>query len=77
MAKPAEEFPNTPEVDNRKSIGISSDSLNDLIKKTLFAVSKDELKPALTGVLFRFGEEELTAVSTDGHRLVRYTKKRL
>ena len=74
MAKPAEEFPNTPEVDNRKSIGISSNSLNDLIKKTLFAVSKDELKPALTGVLFRFGEEELTAVSTDGHRLVRYTK---
>ena len=74
MAKPADEFPNTPEVDNRKSIGISSDSLNDLIKKTLFAVSKDELKPALTGVLFRFGEKELTGVSTDGHRLVRYSK---
>lgn len=74
MAKPAEEFPNTPSVDNRKSIGISSDSLNDLIKKTLFAVSKDDLKPALTGVLFRFGENELTCVSTDGHRLVRYIK---
>lgn len=74
MAKPSEEFPNTPEVDNRKSIGISSDNLIDLIKKTLFAVSKDELKPALTGVLFRFGENELTGVSTDGHRLVRYIK---
>ena len=74
MAKPAEEFPNTPEVDNRKSIGLSSETLSDLIKKTLFAVSKDELKPALTGVLFRFGENALSAVSTDGHRLVKYTK---
>ena len=74
MAKPADEFPNTPEVDNRKSINLSSESLSDLIKKTLFAVSKDELKPALTGVLFRFGENELSSVATDGHRLVRYTK---
>ena len=74
MSKPAEEFPNTPEVDNRKSIGISSDTLSDLIKKTLFAVSRDELKPALTGVLFRFSDNNLTGVSTDGHRLVKYTR---
>ena len=75
MGKPADEFPALPEVDNRKSVGVSSGALNDLIKKTVFAVSRDELKPALTGVLFRFGEEELTGVATDGHRLVRYARK--
>ena len=75
MGKPADEFPAVPEVDNRKSVGVSSGALNDLINKTVFAVSRDELKPALTGVLFRFGEEELTGVATDGHRLVRYARK--
>lgn len=74
MGKPAEEFPAIPEVDNRKSVGISSGALNDLIKNTSFAVSRDELKPALTGVLFRFGQTELTGVATDGHRLVQYVR---
>jgi DNA polymerase-3 subunit beta len=75
MGKPADEFPAIPEVDNRKSIGISSETLNSLIRNTSFAVSRDELKPALTGVLFRFGKADLTAVATDGHRLVKYTRK--
>jgi DNA polymerase-3 subunit beta len=74
MGKPSEEFPAIPEVDNRKSTGVSVDALKDMISKTAFAVSRDELKPALTGVLFRFGKKELTAVATDGHRLVRYTR---
>ncbi|MBC8344815.1 MAG: DNA polymerase III subunit beta [Candidatus Marinimicrobia bacterium] len=74
MGKPAEEFPAIPEVDNRKATGVSARALKDLISKTSFAVSRDELKPALTGVLFRFGKNELTAVATDGHRLVRYTR---
>jgi len=75
MGKPAEEFPALPEVDNRKATGISSPILKDIISKTGFAVSRDELKPALTGVLFRFGKDELTSVATDGHRLVRYIIK--
>jgi len=74
MGKPSEEFPAIPEVDNSKATGVSAGTLKDLILKTSFAVSRDELKPALTGVLFRFGQKELTAVATDGHRLVRYTR---
>ena len=74
MGKPADEFPAIPEVDNRKATGVSAKTLKDLISKTSFAVSRDELKPALTGVLFRFDKKELTAVATDGHRLVRYTR---
>jgi len=74
MGKPVEEFPALPEVDNRKASGIKADILKEIIQTTTFAISKDELKPALTGVLFRFQEKKLTVVATDGHRLVRYIR---
>ena len=73
--KPSEEFPALPDVDNRKAAGIKGSILSEIIKTNLFAVSQDELKPALTGILFRFGDNMLTAVSTDGHRLVKYVRK--
>ena len=72
VGKPADEFPATPEIDNRKSIVLKAETLSELIQKTSFAVSKDELKPALSGVLFRFDEKSVTSVATDGHRLVKY-----
>jgi DNA polymerase-3 subunit beta len=65
----AEEFPATPEVDNKKEIKISSDVFKRLILKTSFALSSDELKPALMGALFEVGEERVASVATDGHRL--------
>ena len=75
MAKPADEFPAIPKVDDKKSFEIPGDVLKKIIKKTFFAISKDELKPALTGVLFRIKDSIITTVSTDGHRLVRYIRK--
>lgn len=75
MGKPAEEFPSLPEVDSRKAVGIPAQVMSEIIETTTFAVSRDELKPALTGVLFRFEADTLTVVSTDGHRLVRYIRK--
>lgn len=65
----AEEFPATPEVDNEKDVVISTEALRRLIGKTVFALSGDELKPALMGSLFEYGEDSITAVATDGHRL--------
>lgn len=44
------------------------------IQKTIFCVSKDELKPAMTGVHVRFKKDSVTFVSTDAHRLVRYRR---
>ncbi len=77
MAKPAEDFPKTPKVETKQDFKISGSILKEIIKATFFAISKDELKPALTGVLFRIKENNITAVSTDGHRLVRYIQKGL
>tara|TARA_B100000029_G_scaffold515454_1_gene622454 strand:- start:2665 stop:3777 length:1113 start_codon:yes stop_codon:yes gene_type:complete len=75
MAKPADEFPAVPDTTKSQSVIVSGEMLKSIIGATSFAVSKDELKPALTGVLFRFGGIGITAVSTDGHRLVRYVRK--
>ena len=74
MGKPPEEFPATPNQEHKKTIKIKGIILKEIIESTLFAVSQDELKPALTGVLFRFTEKNFTAVSTDGHRLVKYER---
>ena len=71
MGKQKEEFPNTPKTDEIKKIKMSGKVLKNVINSTLFAVSKDDLKPSLTGVLFRFGSSGLTVVATDGHRLVK------
>jgi len=75
MGKPPEEYPSIPDIADGKAITIFSDHLRQIIDKTLFAVSKDELKPSLTGVYFKFNDNDLTAVATDGHRLVRYILK--
>ncbi len=72
MGKPAEEFPAVPDVDNSKAVDIESETLKAVFENTSFAVSNDDLKPALTGVYMNFSPEALTAVATDGHRLVRY-----
>ena len=71
MGKQKEEFPTTPIVDKEKKIKILGNVLKEVINSTLFAVSRDDLKPSLTGVLFRFSNNGLTAVATDGHRLVK------
>lgn len=65
----SEEFPSLPEVDNKKEVSLRSETLWRLIDKTIFSLSRDELKPALTGVLLEIGENNISAIATDGHRL--------
>ena len=74
MGKPPEEFPTTPRQNSKRKIKINGLVLKEIIESTLFAVSQDELKPALTGVFFKFSENLFTAVSTDGHRLVKHER---
>ena len=48
--------------------------LSEMISKTIFAVSRDETRPVLTGVLWQVGNGRMTMVATDGHRLVKYSR---
>lgn len=67
----AQEFPSLPEVDSAATLGFPAEDLKSMINRTIFAVSRDELRPALTGVFFQVRPTELRCVATDGHRLVR------
>ncbi len=56
------------------SLELQTPELLDLIQKTIFACSVDGMRPAMMGVLFELEGDTITAVSTDGHRLVRCRK---
>ncbi len=43
----------------------------------MMATSKDELRPAMSGVYINFSKENTTFGATDGHRLVRYVRSDL
>lgn len=71
----AKEFPAVPQFKSTGEITIENSSLKRIIHRTAFAVSTDELRPAMMGVLIQTKGSDLCAVSTDGHRLVKYIHK--
>ncbi|MBX2845258.1 MAG: DNA polymerase III subunit beta [Saprospiraceae bacterium] len=72
-----DDFPKIPVPEDTTAVDLPSDVLQNAIGKCLFAVSNDELRPAMTGVLFELNPQEITFVATDAHKLVRYTRKDL
>lgn len=71
----AKEFPPGPEFQKKEEITLDAAVIRKIIARTVFAVSTDELRPAMMGVLMQTKGSDLRAVSTDGHRLVRFTQK--
>lgn len=69
-----EDFPKIPVVENASSVNLPASVLAEAINKTIFAVSNDELRPAMTGVYCQLTPQHLTFVSTDAHKLVRYRR---
>ena len=71
----AEDYPELPSFDTLNSIRLPQRILKDMINKTIFAVSTDEVRPIYTGTLFEVEEKRLTLVSVDGYRLARRTEE--
>ncbi|WP_395626771.1 DNA polymerase III subunit beta [Daejeonella sp.] len=69
-----EDFPKIPVVENPSSVSMPASVLSEAINKTLFAVSSDELRPAMTGVYCQLSPQHITFVATDAHKLVRYRR---
>lgn len=65
----AEEYPRLPQIEEDKVFSISTDLFKSMIRQTSFAVSSQESRPILTGVLWQLEEGELSFVATDSHRL--------
>lgn len=72
---PSDEFPKLPSVSLAKQIKIPGGDLAKMIRKTIFAVSTDETRPALNGVLWQTSGKFVQMVATDGHRLAKMSQK--
>jgi DNA polymerase-3 subunit beta len=69
LGLPEEEFPPLPKFENAKAFTIRQKDLKDGLKKTAYAISTDETRYVLNGILFTFKDNKLTLVATDGRRL--------
>jgi DNA polymerase-3 subunit beta len=69
VGTPADEYPEIPTIEKQNTYTFNSKLLKNMIKQTLFAVSTDEARPILTGVLFKIKNNNLTLVALDGYRL--------
>ena len=68
-------YPKVPSLESVEKFGFDRMKLERMISKAMFAVSRDELRPQLTGAYLKFSPEEFRIVTTDGHRLVKITGK--
>ena len=74
MGENPDNFPKEPVADSATSFTMPSSALVTAINKSLFAVSNDDLRPAMTGVYFELDSKGMTCVATDAHRLVRFKR---
>lgn len=63
------DFPALPAADNAFAYTLPQATLREMLRKTSYAVSQDETRKTLKGVLMSFKDGKLTMVATDGRRL--------
>jgi len=74
MGIPAEEFPKIPKIEKEEDLTLEQKELKRMLELTIFAVSRDETRYILNGVLFDLQEKTFNLVATDGRRLSLVTK---
>jgi DNA polymerase-3 subunit beta len=66
---PASEYPPVIHADSANSVQLNATGLKEMIQQVLFAASKDESRPVLTGVLVSVEGDQITLAAADGFRL--------
>jgi DNA polymerase-3 subunit beta len=69
MGLPKEDYPALPKFKTDGEFFIERDLLSEMIKKTIFSVSRDETRYVLCGIYFEVEKGKIKMVSTDGRRL--------
>jgi DNA polymerase-3 subunit beta len=69
LGLPEEEFPSLARFEDAKIFTIAQKVLKDGLKKTSYAISTDQTRYVLNGILFSFKDNKLTLVATDSRRL--------
>ncbi len=67
------DYPALPDLSDCSQTTIDSALFRRIMTQAAFAVSKEEGRPAMKGVLFELDRAGGRAVTTDGHRLVRFS----
>jgi DNA polymerase-3 subunit beta len=75
MGLAKEEFPKLPEFQNKEVVKLEQATLKEMLGLTAFAVSFDETRYILNGILFKIEKNNLVLVATDGKRLAIMEKK--
>jgi DNA polymerase III subunit beta len=70
---PAEDYPTLPKATTEATISLPGEAISAAVTKTIFAAAQDDSRPALGGMLWRFKEDSLELVATDGYRLAHHT----
>lgn len=65
----ADDFPRFPEVDAELTVDIPTALLSSMVRQVSKAVSRDEARPVLTGILLAIDGDEIRMVATDSYRL--------
>ena len=71
---PSDEFPKFPEFKDREVILIEQKKLKEMFRLTSFAVSHEESRYVLNGVLMEIKDNIIRLVATDGRRLAKIEK---
>jgi DNA polymerase-3 subunit beta len=64
-----QDYPVFPSIDEGFTFSLKARDIQQLIKHTIIAVSYDETKQFLNGILIKNSQDKLILVSTDGYRL--------
>ena len=71
----AVDFPKVKTPETVFSFRIRTTMLKDLIRRTVFAVGKDETRPIFTGCCFEIKGDKISLVATNAHRLALATER--
>ncbi len=71
LGLPKEEFPKFPEFKDKEAIKIKQSDLKEMFRMTAFAVSHEESRYVLNGILMEATKNILRLVATDGRRLAK------
>src|SRR5436190_2021070 len=73
---PREDFPTLPDAPGAVSANLPREAVRRMIEKTQFAITGEDTRYFLNGALFLLRADEMSLVSTDGHRLAHITVSR-
>lgn len=71
----AEEYPELPSVTGGYPIVVNSDILANMVRQTIFAVSKNDTKIVHTGIKFEIKKNQIKLIAVDGFRLAIRTEE--